>query len=134
MNLEFRVANAEERSAFSEKEKFDRIICNCVLMLTADPEKMLRNLHGMANEDCMMGISVWGDKNKNNLMMSIRESILEIEADLPEERSNFHLYNKVEDLVDKCGWEIVLNWEQNVPFPVLEADGDRYGHLLYHQI
>ena len=53
-------------------------------MLTEDPVKMLRNLHQMASDDCLLGVSVWGNKDNNNLMMSIRESILELGLDLPE--------------------------------------------------
>ena len=71
------MANAEEPTDLKDKGKFDRIICNCVLMLTADPEKMLRNLHDLADEGCLMGVSVWGDKAKNNFFTAIGEAISE---------------------------------------------------------
>lgn len=42
-------ANAEEPLAKpGTSGGFDRIICNCVLMLTQNAEKMLRNLHSLA--------------------------------------------------------------------------------------
>lgn len=42
-------ANAEEPIPVSANfSKFDRIISNCVLMLTSDPQKMLLNLHNQA--------------------------------------------------------------------------------------
>lgn len=53
-------------------------------MLTADAEKMLRNLYDCAAPGCLMGVSVWGDKNKNNLMTSIRSSIIEAGIELPD--------------------------------------------------
>ena len=37
-------------------------------------------------------------------------------------------------MVDESGWEIKMEWEQNAPFPVTEADADRYGSLLFHQV
>lgn len=71
---------------------------------------MLTNLHKEAEKGCLLGVSVWGNKDNNNLMTSIRESYLEANVELPEERSNFHLYKKVPALSEKCGWETVLNW------------------------
>lgn len=44
--LEFGVVNGEEK--LPKQIKFDRIICNLVLMLTTDPKKMLNNLYDHA--------------------------------------------------------------------------------------
>lgn len=46
-NIDIMVANGEEPISKPEKfnNKFDRIICNCCLMLTSDAEKMLKNLY-----------------------------------------------------------------------------------------
>lgn len=76
--LHLMVANAEQPLTKPKQitSKFDRIICNCVLMLTEDASKMLKNLYSEAESGCLLGISVWGDKNNNNLMNSIRESYL----------------------------------------------------------
>lgn len=115
-------------------QKYDRIICNCVLMITASAEKMLRNLYSHAEKGCLLGVSVWGNKNNNNLMTSIRESYIEANVPLPDERSNFHLYKKVSHLASECGWETVLNWEQNALFPALEADSEKYKSFLFHQV
>ena len=65
---------------------------------------MLKNLYDSAAPDCLMGVSVWGDKKNNNLMTSIRASIIEAGIELPDERSNFYLYKKIEELAEKCGW------------------------------
>ena len=44
------------------EKKFDRIICNMVLMLTEDPEKMLNNLWNEAEEGCLLGVTIWGNR------------------------------------------------------------------------
>jgi len=36
-------------------------------MLTTDPKVMLQNLYEHAEEGCLLGLTVWGDKNKNPL-------------------------------------------------------------------
>jgi len=41
-------------------------------MITENAEKMLSNLGKEAEKGCLLGVSVWGDKNHNNLMTSIR--------------------------------------------------------------
>ena len=56
---------------------------------------MLKNLYDSASEGCLFGVNVWGNKDHNNLMLAIRDSILENGFKLPEMRSNFHLYDKV---------------------------------------
>lgn len=50
---------------------FDRIICNCVLMHTTDPRKMLKNLFDSAADNCLLGLSVWGQKNDNPFFASM---------------------------------------------------------------
>ena len=45
-NIQFKVHNGQE--AVEVPYKFDRIICNLVLMITENPQKMLTNLHSMA--------------------------------------------------------------------------------------
>lgn len=41
-------------------------------MITENAEKMLKNLHKHAEKGCLLGVSVWGNKDNNNLMTSIR--------------------------------------------------------------
>lgn len=74
-NLKFDVLNAEEPIPHSTA--FDRIICNCALMITSDAAKMMRNLYAHSRPGCLFGLSVWGSKEQNNLFSSIRESIEE---------------------------------------------------------
>jgi len=38
---------------------------------------MLQSLYDQAEEGCLLGVTVWGDKNKNNYLDSVRISILE---------------------------------------------------------
>lgn len=88
-------------------------------MLTSNPLKMLQNLSNLAKPGCLFGLSVWGKRELNNMHMAILESIVENGFPLPEERSKFHLYQKVAPLAEQTGWEVVLNWEQNTLFPIL---------------
>ncbi len=37
---------------------------------------MLRNLYKQAEKGCLLGVSVWGNIDKNNLMTSIRQAYL----------------------------------------------------------
>lgn len=131
-HISFAVANAEEPLPITQP--FDRIICNCALMITADARKMLTNLHSHAQPGCLLGVNVWGNKERNNLMMAMRDAILEGGFELPKERSNFHLYQKVPALAEETGWEVVLNWEQNAPFPVLDYHPDKNKELFHYQI
>lgn len=73
-NMHLMTANAEEPISRPQgvSGKFDRIICNCVLMITENPEKMLRNLHTEAEKECLLGVSVWGNKKDNNFFSAIR--------------------------------------------------------------
>ena len=65
---------------------------------------MLKNLYQHAKPGCLFGVNVWGNKDNNNLMGAMRDSILDSGFSLPEERSNFHLYKKVPALAEEAGW------------------------------
>ncbi len=95
---------------------------------------MLKNLSNHSKKGCLFGLSVWGKKQENNLFTAIRESIIENNIQLPEQRSNFHLYKKVGKLAEQSGWQVVLNWEQNTLFPVLEYDPMKNKELFLYQI
>ena len=41
---------------------------NLVIMIVPDPEKMLQSLTQVAEKGCLMGITIWGDFEKNNLL------------------------------------------------------------------
>ena len=61
----------------------------------------------------------------------MKEAGIEIPANRP--RSNFHLYNKLDKLLEESGWEVILVWEQNAPFPVLglEEKNEMQKKFLY---
>ena len=65
-NLTLKAANGEE--LIEVPYKFDRIIANLVLIHTEDPAKMLKNFQSMASENCLLGVSVWADQKKANLL------------------------------------------------------------------
>lgn len=37
---------------------------------------MLKSLYDQAEEGCLLGVTVWGDKTKNNFLDAVRTSIL----------------------------------------------------------
>ena len=75
--------------------KFDRIIANLVLMLTEDPVKMMKNFHSMADEGCLLGLTIWGDRNQSNFMTIRPEALKANNREIPNARSPFHLYGKI---------------------------------------
>ena len=118
-NVTIRVANGEE--PIDSPHKFDRIIANLVLMATEDPLKMLKNFHSMAAEGCLLGVTIWGEKALSNFMTILPEAMKANGAE-PPLRNPFHLYGKIPELADQSGWEIMLSWEQNAPFPHTQID------------
>lgn len=54
------VANGEQPIA-GEHGKFDRIICNMVMMLTEDPSRMLQAFYDQAEAGCLLGVSILGN-------------------------------------------------------------------------
>lgn len=91
-------------------------------MITEDPLKMLKNLHELAAPGCLMGVTIWGEKSKSNLL-TLSEKATEV-LGLPPipYRSNFHLYGKIPELAEASGWEVVILWEQNAPFHHFSSD------------
>jgi DNA-binding transcriptional regulator YiaG len=45
-----------------------------------------------------------------------------LNIDIPKIRSNFHLYNKVEELAGEVGWKTVVKWEQGTVFPIIVTE------------
>ena len=62
---------------FNATEKFDRIVCNMVMMLTPNPENMLKNLYNEAASGCLLGVSVWGDKSLNLIHPVLEAAVVE---------------------------------------------------------
>lgn len=128
-NLSYRVVDGEKH--IDTPYKFDRIICNLVLMITENPQKMLENLASVASEGCLMGVTIWGDKKLSNFMTLPLAGMEQQGLPLPNVRENFHLYNKLEALASESGWEVVIQWEQNAPFCSLALD-DSLKTLIKH--
>lgn len=65
-HLETEVLNGETMPKVPYK--FDRIICNLVLMNTTDAHKMMTSMHEVAEPGCLLGVSIWGDRKQSNFM------------------------------------------------------------------
>ena len=61
-------------------------------MATEDPLKMMKNLHSMAAEGCLMGATVWGNKAFSNFMTIAPEAMKANGMEPPKARTPFHLY------------------------------------------
>lgn len=97
-----KAANADE--PIESAHKFDRIIANLVIMMVEDPVKTLKNLHSLAAENCLLGLTVWGNPQDANLMTLPSQALKEKGEPLANVRSNFHLFNKLEWLAEESGW------------------------------
>ncbi len=95
---------------FKPAHKFDRIICNLVLMNTNDAHKMMQSMHEVADEGCLLGVSVWGDKKMSNFMNLPMEAKISLGKPIANVRDNFYLYNKLEQLGKETGWEMLVQW------------------------
>jgi trans-aconitate methyltransferase len=108
-NITIRAANGEE--PIEAPYKFDRMIANLVLMATEDPLKMLKNLNSMAEDGCLLGVTIWGNKELSNFMTLIPQAMkAKGLMQGPPPRSPFHLYGKLPELAEQSGWEIILEW------------------------
>ena len=89
-------------------------------MLTTDAKKMLLNLYESAAEGCLLGLTVWGSKANSNLFEFTEQLSRENGLPASKVRSNFFLNERIETLVEECGWETILKWEQGTVFPIIE--------------
>ena len=105
-HLEIREVNGEEK--LDVQYKFDRIIGNLVIHTTEDPAKMMKNFHDMAQEGCLLALSVWGSPENNLLFSTMMDSLRSKANSDPKARTPFHLYGKLKELGEQTGWETVL--------------------------
>ena len=73
-------------------------------MATEDPLKMMKNLHSMAAEGCLMGATVWGNKEASNFMTLSAQAMIANGKEPPKVRTPFHLYQKLPELAEQSGW------------------------------
>lgn len=77
-NFTLKVHNGEE--PIPQGIKFDRIICNMVLMLTENPSKMLKTLYDQSEEGCFLGVSVWGKRELNLIHYELDKVVEELKV------------------------------------------------------
>ena len=63
-NIRIEVADGEEK--IDAPYKFDRILANLVVHIVPDPVKMMKNIWEIADEGCLLGVSIWGRPEDNN--------------------------------------------------------------------
>lgn len=71
--------------------KFDRVVCNLVLMLTNDAKKMLKSIHESCAEGAKLGITIWGNKASNNFLTLLGRALNALGLPPPKDRSPFYL-------------------------------------------
>lgn len=47
----------------------------------------------VAEDGCLLGITIWGDKKKNNILSCIDKAM--VEHGYPEEEGKFYLFKKI---------------------------------------
>lgn len=119
-NLVVKQVNGEE--SIDGFGKFDRIICNLVLMLTVNPKNILLNAHKNSTDDALIGITVWGDKAKSNFFSLTGKAFKALGLPLPDKRSPFYYQDIILDDLKETGWELVCHWEQVAPFALTQPD------------
>lgn len=83
---------------------------------------MLKNLSELAAPGCLLGVTVWGQKSLSNFLTLKDQALEHLGRPIPDVRSNFHLYNRIEEVAAGSGWEVVIQWEQNAPYAYFEMN------------
>ena len=76
--------------------------------MVPDPEQMMRNLLEAAVPGSLLGVTVWGTKEKNNFFGIFAEAAAA--EGKTEEGDPYCLAGKLRELGEKSGWEVVLVW------------------------
>lgn len=48
------------------------------------------------------------------------KALVHLGRPLPDVRTNFHLFNRLPEVAADSGWEVVILWDQNAPYPYFE--------------
>ena len=103
---------------------FDRIVCNLVLMITENPHEMMRTFYRQAKEGCILGVTVIGNTEEtHNYFLSIPDELRK-KKNLPPQKEvkNHKLNNKLKELGDSTGWDMMIELDQIIPFHFFEVD------------
>jgi hypothetical protein len=65
-------------------------------MITKNPLKMIRNLYDYAETGCLMGVTIWGNPEKNNFLTLSDKGKKALGIEPSSARSFFHLYGKID--------------------------------------
>ena len=87
-----------------------------VLHLTEDPIKMMKNFHNMAEEGCILAVSVTGKEDLVDFNR-FKSTAPKKEGASPGRkiRSSSHMCPRLKEVGDITGWELVEEWSQNTP-------------------
>jgi hypothetical protein len=80
---------------------------------------MLANLAAHAEKGGLLGVSILGNSELSPVF-SAPKAVSE-SMNIPETsyRPFTHLYNRVEELAGRTGWELIMRWEQGLPYAFL---------------
>jgi hypothetical protein len=65
---------------------------------------MLRSIHKVCAEDARLGITIWGDKTKNNFITLLGKAMNSLGLQTSKDRSPFYLCELMNDMAVECGW------------------------------
>ena len=67
-----------------------------MLIMSEDPVAILRNLYEVSTEGCILGVTIWGDKEKNNFLRLFDDAVEALGGPPnPEKHAMFGMYNKL---------------------------------------
>lgn len=83
----------------------------------------MRTFHQQAKEGCLLGITVSGDEEAENFMVTLPQKIKKrLGEDISKPKHYHVLYNRLEEVGQQTGWELLASWDQKVPEGFFELD------------
>ena len=94
-----------------------------MLHLTEDPIKMMKNFYNMAEEGCLLAVSVTGSEDLVDFNRFKRSSMQEKgDMQMRKTRSSSYLSPRLQELGEASGWVLVQEWSQNTAMVWKEVD------------
>ena len=90
---------------------------------------MLSNLWSEAEKDCLLGVAIWGDTAKLNMISLFSKCIKELGFSTQKVREIYYLFDLIEGMGARTGWELVVCWDQNANSPTFDI-GAYAGKIL----
>jgi len=122
--MTFSVGNAEDLQDI-EDNSVDRYLSSLCMMITPNAENMLRECYRVLKPGGVAAVSIWGRRDVSTFFSAKNEAFAKQGIPPSEDRSNFHLYDNLEQFqqsVNSTGFVTSLQWDAAVALPFYNAD------------